>query len=167
MTAKSRIAALNRSVIRRLKLDEQLREQLTARRTEHAQLVKQSQDQLARVQVEQATLHSYEQKVNTLTNGTQAFSLNDFNDYRLCIGIAAERVGTESAKLDELESHLSTAASAISETQHEIAQNNARIDTCRERVSAIKRELEIADENATDEEAEELAAARIVRTKAR
>jgi type III secretion system HrpB7-like protein len=165
VTAKSRIVALNRSITRRHRLDEQLREQLTARRSEQTDLNTKCEAQLARVETEQATLRSYVQKIDIMTNGTQTFSLNDFNDYRLCIEIAKERADAESARLTELESALSTVTDAIAHTRREIAQNNARVEKCRERVTAIQRELDIAAENTIDEEAEELAAARVARTR--
>ncbi|CAB3772876.1 hypothetical protein [Paraburkholderia humisilvae] len=166
MTAKARVIALNRSITRRMRLDEQLRSRHAEQRNERAQIDGQCATQRARVQADQVALSTHINKVDALMSGIGAFSLGDLNNQRLYIGVATERLNLERDKLDQLETSLLTIEDSIALTQREIAQNSGRIDRCKERIRSIERELEVAADNAIDDDAEELAVARLVRARA-
>ncbi|KVE37986.1 hypothetical protein [Burkholderia sp. TSV86] len=160
------IRALKRSIERGQRYEEQLRQQLATQRDEYAMRAAHCDAQRERVENERNTLDRYIRKIDALASGGQAFSPELFNDYHTYVNTLTERVDMQCQELQRLEALLSEAAETVTQTFREIARNTGRIDRCRDRLQTMKRTLEMASDDAIDEEAEELSVARSLRRKA-
>ncbi|QCP52306.1 type III secretion protein HrpB7 [Trinickia violacea] len=159
-TAKRRIIALERSTARRRRLDESLRAALAAQRDEHTALEAARDAKARQVEHEAGVLQHYEDRIDALMTGTEAFSLNDLNGCRTYADIVAERLRASEAHLAQAEHAVQASLDAIAKTQRDIALNLGRIDLCDDRVRQIHRQQEEAAAIAGDDEAEEIALAR-------
>ncbi|SMF99964.1 hypothetical protein [Burkholderia singularis] len=160
------IRALKRSIERGQRYDGQLRQQLATQRDEYATRAAHCDAQRERLESERNTLDRYIRKIDALTSCGQAFHPELFNDYHTYVNILTERVDMQCEEFQRLEALLSEAAETITQTLREIARNTGRIDRCRDRLQTIERALEMASNDALDEEAEELSVARSLRRKA-
>ncbi|NYH24509.1 type III secretion protein HrpB7 [Paraburkholderia bryophila] len=155
-----RIVALERSCTRRRRLGETLRAALAAQRNAHAPLEAARDAKQAQFAHETGVLRFYEHRMDGMMTGTEPFSLDDFNNCRLYIGVVNDRLRLLEAELAQAEAAVQANLAAIAQTQREIALNQGRIDLCGERIHDIRRAQDNAESDASDEEAEETALAR-------
>lgn len=158
-----RLVALGLSAKRRERLDQALRRALEEQRGEHAAQAHQRDAWRARVQQEEAVLSECTARMDAMSCGTEAFTLDAFNSQRRYHDVVADRYRSYQAELEKSQSMVDTAAAAVAQTQREIGVNQARADLVKARVKIIGREIDNQAADAADEEAQETATARFIR----
>ncbi|AJY63539.1 type III secretion protein [Burkholderia glumae] len=172
MSADARLArdrraiALNRASERRRKQNDALRAQLVAQRAALAQ--READLAVAHEQVERdlAAVQSINDQLDAMTTGAAPFVLDDFSACRSVLGIASERLHASEAQLEAARQAVDDAAAAIAGTNRTIARNLGSVDACQQRIAAMRRGYQRAEDDAADDEAEDGVLARRARDRA-
>ncbi|VWC56562.1 type III secretion protein HrpB7 [Burkholderia lata] len=161
-----RIAALAHANARRTRMIDAARVQLTARHDERAGLLARRAAAVEQIDGESRVIAGYEERVARMTGGSEGFSIDAFNQCVRYIGVVTDRRRGMMAKLAQLDGEIAGIEQTIARIQRDIAIDTQRIDQCTERVAAIRRTIELAREDAQDEENEETATSRFIRARA-
>ncbi|MFL9864616.1 type III secretion protein [Paraburkholderia fungorum] len=159
--ADRRIAALCRTIERRVRLEKGLRATLATQREAHARIEAQRDDKHATVQRERDLLLACHERIAQLMSGGKAFALAEMNASMRHAETVADRLRAAEAELATLEQAVQARALEVAATLRAIANNRGRIDICTQRVVEIRRTVAHAASDAADEEAEEAALARM------
>ncbi|WP_324658523.1 type III secretion protein HrpB7 [Burkholderia thailandensis] len=165
MMRDRRAVAFARASERRRKLDRTLRGELAARRTELQSLEMLLEEKARQVELKTADVNCHAARVDTLTTGTEAFSLDELTAYHAYLEVAGAHLRALEIEEVRLHAAFDALAAVIEEKNLEIARNLARIDACDERIAQIRRDYEQAGDEALDEEIEETALARRMRNR--
>ncbi|MPV67760.1 type III secretion protein HrpB7 [Burkholderia sp. BE17] len=165
MMRDRRAMAFARASERRRKLDGTLRGELAKRCTELQSLEIFLEEKARQVELKAADVNCHAARVDALTTGTEAFSLDELTSYHAYLGVAGEHLRTLEIEEARLHAAFEALAAVIEEKNLEIARNLARIDACDERIAQIRRDYEQAGDEALDEEMEEAAHARRMRNR--
>ncbi|MFC0402814.1 hypothetical protein [Paraburkholderia rhizosphaerae] len=148
-------------VMRRLeRVDRKLRETLAAQRAcegDAQQQVCNQQDNVARANDE---LARHEVRIEGMMNGQRALRIDEL------LGWQEQRARTASERdallltLAQLRDTLAQIGEQIAQTRSAILRNDARIDLCKKRVTALRAQAQNRADDAQDEESEEGAVAR-------
>lgn len=157
---RRRIAALERTVSRRRRLDESLTAELAARRGEHAQAQRDAQTKADEVQSERALLQSYYDRIARMMSGGSVVSVTEMTGCMRYAEVVAERLHALEAELRSLEQVVDAKAEQVAAAARAVAHNRGRIDLCKGRIGELGRDLDTHANDASDEEAEEAALAR-------
>jgi type III secretion system HrpB7-like protein len=161
--AGRRIAALERSLARRRRLDDSLRAGLNARREELAAREAARNERDLEVEREADVLRFYQHRIETMMTGGEAYSPDAFTSCLRYIDVVNEKLRELEAALAQANALVRESEDAIAQTRREIEQNLGRIDLCNRRIVDIRRKQENAASDARDEEAAEAALARRLR----
>ncbi|NTY37479.1 type III secretion protein HrpB7 [Burkholderia diffusa] len=160
-----RAMAFARASERRRRLDVTLREELAAQRAELTSLEMMLKEAARQVELKAADVHCHEARIDTLTTGTDSFSLDELTAYRAYLDVAGARLRALEIEEARLRAAFDALAAAIEEKNLEIARNLGRIDACDEGIVRIRRKYERAGDEALDEEMEEAALSRRMRSR--
>ena len=164
---RQRIAALGHANARRNRAIDALRVELAARHDERAGLLARRAAKVEQIDGETRVIEGYQARVSRMTGGSDGFSIDALNQCVRYIGVVTDRKRGMVAELAQLDGEIGGVEREIARLQREIAINTQRIDQCSERIAAIRRTIELAREDAQDEENEEIATSRFIRARAR
>ncbi|HIC7208896.1 hypothetical protein [Burkholderia stabilis] len=168
MTAVSqrRIAALTHANARRTREIDGWRGELATRFGERSTLLERRAMKREQIEDEERTIAGQQARIDRMTSDGDGFSIESFTQCVRYIGVVSDRKRGMVAELEKLDGELERAESAISTLQRQIATATQKIEQCDERIAAIRRALDLAREDAQDEENEEMATARFIRRRA-
>jgi hypothetical protein len=152
-----RIAALQRTVKRRQRLEEALRAKLKQQRGELSDLCAQSDEKRAVLQRECEVRDASLQKIDSMMSGSDAFSIESLNSTVRFAGVMSDRIRLIESDLNALQQAVDAKQAEIRGTTSEISANQGRIDLCKKRQERIEKSLALAADDLADEEAEEIA----------
>jgi hypothetical protein len=158
-----RIVALELSRKRRERLDATLRASLDAQRRDHAAQLAQCDAWRERVEQDAAALQCCNDQLDAMACGMEAFSLTAFNSCRSYLEIVADRHRASVAELGRQVTAADLCAATVARTQREIAVNEIRSGLLKDRAHAIGAELDRIASDDDDDEAQEIATARLIR----
>lgn len=158
-----RIAALTHANERHARAIDALRGDLTVQWDKQASLLTARVTKVEQINREEEVIMGYQDRVADMTGGTQGFSIELLNQCVLYIGIVTDRKRAMVAELAQLESEIGDVESKIAWIQREIASKTQRIDQCDEQIAAVRHAIDLAREDAQDEESEEMATTRFIR----
>jgi type III secretion system HrpB7-like protein len=159
--ADPRLHALRRSVERRKRLDSVLRERLAALRAEHARIEAQCAAKRDEVAGEDERLRECQQRTADLMGGERAFSPTELSARLRHMETVAGRLRALQAELAAVEQALQAKAEEILASARAVANNLGRIERCSDRIKTLEHRANAAASDAVDEEAEEIALARM------
>ncbi|MGU7810729.1 hypothetical protein [Burkholderia sp. AW49-1] len=163
---RHRIAALAHANARRTREIDAWRGELAARHDERAGLLARRAAKVEQIDGETRVIDGYQARVEHMTSGSEGFSIDAFNQCVRYIGVVTDRRRAMVAELAQLDGLIDGVDSEIVRIQRDIARNTQRIDQCSERIAAIRQAIDLAREDAQDEENEEIAASRFIRARA-
>ncbi|CAN7581567.1 type III secretion protein SctO [Trinickia sp. LjRoot230] len=155
-----RIAALERTVSRRRRLDETLTAELAARREEQAQLQRECDAKQEEVQRERDLLQTYYDRIANMMSGGSVVSVTEMTACMRYTDVVAERLRAREGELQSIEAAVQDKAQQVALAARAIANNRGRIDLCKDRIKDLERDQLMQASDAADEEAEEAALAR-------
>ncbi|WP_323123325.1 hypothetical protein [Burkholderia alba] len=163
---RQRIAALVHANARRTRTINALRGELAALDGERAELLARSAAKVEQIDGESRVIVGYEERMARMMGGSEGFPIDMFNQYVRYIGVVTDRRRGMVAELAQFDDELAGVEQAIARTQRDIAVNAQRIEQCSERIAGIRRAIDLAREDVQDEENEEMATSRFIRTRA-
>ncbi len=155
-----RIAALERTVSRRRRLDETLTAELSARRAEEAQARQERDDKASEVSREDALLRSYHDRIAKMMSGGSVVTATELTATMRYADVVADRLRGLEGELRQREAALAERAQQVVQAVRAVANNRGRIDLCTDRIAELQRGEAMQATDAADEEAEEAALAR-------
>ena len=155
-----RIAALERTVSRRRRLDETLTAELAARRAEEAQARQSRDDKASEVKQEGEVLQGYYDRIARMMSGGSAVSVTEMTGTMRYADVIAERVRALEGQLQQCDAALADKTQEVAQAVRAVANNRGRIDLCNDRIDELKRGEMMQATDVADEEAEEAALAR-------
>lgn len=155
-----RIAALERTVSRRRRLDETLTAALSARRGEQAQARQARDDKGSEVRQEGEVLQGYYDRIARMMSGSSVVSVTEMTGTMRYAEVLAERLRALEAQLQQCEAALADKTQEVALAVRAVASNRGRIDLCNDRIEELKRGEMMQATDLADEEAEEAALAR-------
>lgn len=155
-----RIAALERTVSRRRRLDETLTAELAARRAEEAQARQSRDDKASEVKQEGEVLQGYYDRIARMMSGGSAVSVTEMTGTMRYADVIAERVRALEGQLQQCDAALADKTQEVAQAVRAVANNRGRIDLCNDRIEELKRGEMMQATDVADEEAEEAALAR-------
>jgi type III secretion system HrpB7-like protein len=158
-----RIAALRVMLERRRRLDDTLRETLSAQRAAHAALLEQEQSAQAAVHAEAAQLADYDRRLTQMLSSRAPLDIPLFTQCGEYRGVVAERHATAQAELSKARKATKNKEADMTETRRQILRNEGQIEVVERRLAELRRVAAQAIEDAQDEEIEESMAARALR----
>jgi hypothetical protein len=158
-----RISALQLSKQRCERRDRMLRQELDEQRGSHAAQHRRAEASAAKVAAEAAMLQSYRHKLEVMTGGLDAFKLEAFNSCRRYLEVATERHRGLIVELENERRELDASAAVIKQIQRQINAIKVRCDLLDKRAEEIKRQQVRAADDEADEEAQDVAVARLIR----
>jgi hypothetical protein len=160
-----RMVALRHSERRRQKLDDSLRVTLAEQREAHRAELEQAEVCQHQLDRNAQALEARTQHLQALMDGVAAFSLETLNETRRYIELLEERKRASLAELQRQQVVVDDCAAALARTRQRLAVNQNRLKLVKDRALAIQRELDTVTSDAADDEAQEIAAARIIRAR--
>ncbi|WP_175891548.1 hypothetical protein [Burkholderia cepacia] len=157
-----RIAALVHANARRTRVIDASCGELAVLKDERAALLARRVAKFEQIDDESRAIVGYEERVARMTDSSESFSIDDFNQSVCYIGILTERRRGMVADLEQLDDKISGVEQAIARIQHDIAINTQRIDRCSKRIGAILRAIDLVRDDAQDDENEEMATSRFI-----
>jgi Bacterial type III secretion protein (HrpB7) len=150
-----RIVSLERVLSRRKRLDRTLNVELTAQRREREGLVAALNDAREEAAGKFAELQRQEHKIDAMMSGNAPFRPDDLLRETSFRGVVRER--REASQASELRAQAALAAKdeEIRASRERVLKNRARIDIYSKRRVDLLRAIEVAMEDAQDEEASE------------
>ncbi|MCA8023421.1 hypothetical protein [Burkholderia metallica] len=161
-----RIAALAQANARRTREIDAWRVDLAALYDERDRLLVRRATKVEQIDGETQVIVGYEARVTHMTGGSEGFSIDAFNQCVQYIGVLTDRKRMMVAELEQIDRLILDAKGEIARILRDIAQNTQRIDQCTERISKIRRVIDLACEDIEDEEGEEIAASQFIRARA-
>lgn len=155
-----RIAALERTVSRRRRLDETLTAELSSRRAEEAQARQDRDDKASEVSREDALLRSYYDRIAKMMSGGSVVTATELTATMRYADVVADRLRGLEGELRQREAVLTERAQQVVQAVRAVANNRGRIDLCTDRIAELQRGEAMQATDAADEEAEEAALAR-------
>jgi type III secretion system HrpB7-like protein len=155
-----RIAALERTVSRRRRLDETLTAELAARRADEAQARQARDDKASEAKQEGEVLQGYYDRIARMMSGGSAVSVTEMTGTMRYADVVAERVRALEAQLQQCEAALADKTQEVAQAVRAVASNRGRIDLCNDRIDELKRGEMMQATDIADEEAEDAALAR-------
>ena len=155
-----RVHAFSMVLRRRERLRTTLRETLAAQQAQHAQALSRLADQEDEVARLAETLAGHEARIGALLEGGAAVRIAELLVWHEHLDAAEKRRGDALAVLDQRQREVAAAERQLAATRAECMRNDARIDLCREKIEALRRQAQARADDAEDEEAEERAVAR-------
>ena len=155
-----RIAALERTVSRRRRLDETLTAELAARRAEEAQARQARDDKASEVKQEGEVLQGYYDRIARMMSGGSAVSVTEMTGTMRYADVIAERMRALEGQLQQCDAALADKTQEVAQAVRAVANNRGRIDLCNDRIEELKRGEMMQATDVADEEAEEAALAR-------
>lgn len=155
-----RIAALERTVSRRRRLDETLKGELSARRAEEAQARQTRDDKASEVRQENEVLQGYYDRIARMMSGGSVVSVTEMTGTMRYADVVAERVRALEGELQQCEAALADKIQQVAQALRAVANNRGRIDLCNDRMDELQRGETLQASDVADEEAEEAALAR-------
>jgi len=162
-----RINALGLSRQRRERMEAGLRRLLRAQQQERAAQYARYETCCARIDAATEALRVSMIRLDELSCGGKPFALDEFNRCRNYATLLTESQRTLNGEMENERSALDQCTAAVKRTQQEIAANHSRCELIAQRVQAVLRELEALESDASDDEALELAVARLTHDKRR
>lgn len=158
-----RIEALQVSIGRCERFGEAQRRELERQRRACEAQVEQCRIAAARLDDATLALKACVARLDAMTSGEEAFSLEGFNEERRYMEVVAERQRVCAAELERQQAVLAEREAEVQKTRRSIATNEARLNFIKEQVHAIERKLDHRASDAADDEAQENALARLLR----
>jgi type III secretion system HrpB7-like protein len=155
-----RIAALERTVSRRRRLDETLTAELSARRADEAQAQRALDEKATEVREEGERLQGYYDRIARMMSGGSAVSVTEMTGTMRYADVVAERLRALEGELRQHEAAVAEKERQVKEAVRAVANNRGRIDLCNSRIEELQRGAAMQATDAADEEAEEAALAR-------
>jgi len=150
-----RIVALARVLARRQRLDRTLNAELTERRREREALVAALDGARGDADAKAAELDRQDHRIDTMMSGNTPFRPDDLlreSDFR---GVIRERWEALQAAAMQAQAALAAKDEEIRASRERILKNRARVEIYDARRTALLRAIDVATEDAQDEEASE------------
>jgi type III secretion system HrpB7-like protein len=160
-TTRRRVAALQLTIGRRERLERRLQAALIAARAAHAEALAQRDAQLARTEAEREQLRGFHARIAQMMTGGSAVRLAELNATMRYADVVAVRVQQMEGELAAIDTTLRGKADELAAATRALAVNRSRIDLCGERIAHLHVELDRQATDAEDDEAEEIALARL------
>ncbi|MCF7697508.1 type III secretion protein SctO [Mycetohabitans sp. B2] len=158
--ADRRITALRRTVARRKRMEDELRETLARQRDEQATIARSCDDKRAQIEREQDVVRANEDRIAQMMTGSSCFSITEMQASMRYMDLVMDRIRVMQREFAGLEQQYRDKTDEISRTVQAIARNRGRIEVCDHRISMLRRKLDELANDMVDEEAEEAALAR-------
>lgn len=155
-----RIAALERTVSRRRRLDETLTAELSARRAEQAQAQHVRDAKASEVDRQDELLQGYYERIAKMMSGGSVVTATELTATMRYTDVVADRLRALQGELRQCEAALAERAQQVAQAVRAVANNRGRIDLCTDRIAELQRGQAMQATDAADEEAEEAALAR-------
>jgi chromosome segregation ATPase len=160
------IAAFNALLVKRRGVLRRLNADLATQRADYAALNARMLEIQSDIDTAQATLESYDKKIETLTSGGR-FELFKLNSLRVVRESVVERRAALQAELAKAKVGLERRAQLMAKTRREILKNDAQVDLYQGRIEKIHTNAAQRLEDMQDEETDEQQMARSVARRAR
>jgi type III secretion system HrpB7-like protein len=157
-----RISALAYANARRTRTVDALRGELAALHDERNELLARRSAKVEQIDGESRVIGGYEERVAHMTASSDGFSIDVFNQCVRYISVVTDRLRGMVAELAQLDGEIARVEQVIARIQSDIAINTQRIDQFGQRIVAIRRVIDLAREDAQDEETEEMATSRFI-----
>jgi type III secretion system HrpB7-like protein len=155
-----RIAALERTVSRRRRLDETLTAELSARRAEQSQAQQARDEKASEVSEKAGQLQQYYDRIARMMSGGSVVSVTEMTATMRYADVVAEGLRALEGELQQYEADLADKVQQVAHAVRAVANNRGRIDLCNDRIDELRRGETMQTTDAADEEAEEAALAR-------
>jgi type III secretion system HrpB7-like protein len=155
-----RITALRRAVVRRKRIEDELREMLAQQRDEQATLLHSCEDKGTQIERERDVVRANEERIAQMMTGSSCFSIAEMQASMRYMDLVTDRIRVLQRELAALEQQYREKTDEISRTAQAIASNRGRIDVCERRIGVLRCKLDELASDIADEEAEEAALAR-------
>jgi chromosome segregation ATPase len=160
------IAAFNALLVKRHGVLRRLNAELAAQRADYVALERRMAELQADIDAVQATLDTYDKKIETLMSGGR-FELFKLNSLRVVRENVVERRAALQADLAKAKVGLERRAQLMAKTRREIVKNDAQVDLYQGRIEKIHTNAAQRLEDMQDEETDEQQMARSVARRSR
>ena len=160
-----RIQAFNVMLLRRRRIDEELRAALAEQRIAHGELVAQQQAREAELYQRTDELRAYDDRLTAMQESRTPVSITLFNQCQEYRAVVAEQKQTADQAVKQAQKAVQKKEEEMVETRRKILKNDGQIEVYEARIRKLKQTLEQAVEDAQDEEVEESMAARSLRAR--